>query len=508
MARNRPLTPSRRGFVSAALVGLAPKSERRIEGAILDGLVPLGHQIRDRQAHANPGETRRIPLVIVGAGIAGLSAAWRLDKRGMKDFVVLEMLSRAGGNSRWGENEVSAYPIAAHYLPVPDSRSALVHELGKDLGLYQGGHWDERWLCHSPQERLFLHGRWQESLEPYVASTAGDRQQYQRFEERIQEFRASGRFTIPMEEGLARSTAAEQELDRITLTDWLRREKFDSPYLNWYLDYCCRDDYGVSASGCSAWAGLHYHAARAPEEKGPLTWPEGNGWIVKRLLERLGKYVHTDSPAIWMEQIPRGWRITTPRIVWEAERIIFAAPVFLASFLMTPAQPKWPIAYSPWLVANLTLDRWPAERGSEPAWDNVIYDSPGLGYVVATHQNLSSRPDRAPTVWTYYHAFGTGKPADARLLLRDKDWSHWKEFVLADLERAHPDIRRCVKRLDVYRDGHAMARPAPGVIFHPERKRRAALDGRLIYAHADLSGFSIFEEAQYRGVLAADRVLR
>jgi len=31
---------------------------------------------------------------------------------------------------------------------------------------------------------------------------------------------------------------------------------------------------------------------------------------------------------------------------------------------------------------------------------------------------------------------------------------------------------------------------------------------RLRFAHADVSGFSLFEEAQYRGVLAAERTLR
>jgi hypothetical protein len=30
----------------------------------------------------------------------------------------------------------------------------------------------------------------------------------------------------------------------------------------------------------------------------------------------------------------------------------------------------------------------------------------------------------------------------------------------------------------------------------------------LRFAHADASGFSLFEEAQYRGVLAAERTLR
>ena len=61
--------------------------------------------------HFQAPEARiRIPIVIVGGGIAGLSAAWRLDKRGFHDFVLLEMEPHAGGNSRWGENEISRFP--------------------------------------------------------------------------------------------------------------------------------------------------------------------------------------------------------------------------------------------------------------------------------------------------------------------------------------------------------------------------------------------------------------
>jgi hypothetical protein len=58
------------------------------------------------------------------------------------------------------------------------------------------------------------------------------------------------------------------------------------------------------------------------------------------------------------------------------------------------------------------------------------------------------------------------------------------------------------------RFGHAMARPKAGAIFHAQRRKLAALDGPLLFANSDLSGFSIFEEAQYRGVRAAEKVLR
>jgi hypothetical protein len=78
------------------------------------------------------------------------------------------------------------------------------------LGLLRDGVWDERWLCHSPKERLFIHGRWEEGVEPHSALTARERRQMERFATRMAEFRATGRFTVPMERGFAKSTGAER----------------------------------------------------------------------------------------------------------------------------------------------------------------------------------------------------------------------------------------------------------------------------------------------------------
>ena len=67
----------------------------------------------------------RVPVVIVGGGMAGLSAAWWLDRHKMRDYLLLEMESQAGGNSRWGEGEAGPYPWAAHYVPVPGARATV-----------------------------------------------------------------------------------------------------------------------------------------------------------------------------------------------------------------------------------------------------------------------------------------------------------------------------------------------------------------------------------------------
>jgi glycine/D-amino acid oxidase-like deaminating enzyme len=503
MGHDQPVTRlSRRGFLSAALVGLVQKSGRRIDGGFVNESHVLGHQLRDGAPFPAPRQTRTSPVVIVGGGIAGLSAAWRLGKRGMRDFVVLEMEPTAGGNARWGESEVAAFPWAAHYVPVPGRAAGLVRELFVDLGVFDGVRWDERHLVHAPRERLFIHGRWQEGLDPAVGPTQRDRDQFARFDERIAKYRSTGRFTIPTAAGSDGSTPPVE--DSLSMAAWLDRERLDSVYLRWIVDYACRDDYGALSSDVSAWAGLLYFAAREGDDHDLLTWPEGNGWIVRRLLEQIGPRVQTGQLTYRVERRGKRFRVLTTDTEWLADLVIVAAPLLVATRIVEGA-PSVRVTYSPWFTANVTLDRWPRETGFPVAWDNVIYDSQSLGYVVATHQQLRRHVPR--TVWTYYWALAHQPANRARQWLLAQNWETLRDQMLADLSRAHPDIRDCVTRVDIMRLGHAMIRPTPGLLADPAWRAMQAPQDRLFYAHSDLSGLPLFEEAQYRGVLAADRAL-
>jgi putative NAD(P)-binding protein len=499
------LKASRRQFLqsgSAALIGLSIKGDRAIAGSFVNDSFQLGHQLRDPAQFLAPKQVEKRSVVIVGGGIAGLSAAWRLHKKGFTDFVLLEMNDQPGGNSRWGENEITAYPWAAHYVPVPGPKAIYVRELFEELGVLKDSRWEERYLCFSPQERLFLYGRWQDGIEPAIGLTTADREQFRRLEDHIHGFRATGKFTVPMEVGFSDSTS---DLDRVSFAEWLRAQGMNSRILNWYLNYCCRDDYGATTANTSAWAGIQYFASREPEEKGPLTWPEGNGWIVRRLMERIGSFVRPNRMVHKISQTNKGASVFSSDIEYRAEFVIFAAPTFLGPYLIEGMASLRDFDYSPWLTANITLERLPASYGTDPTWDSVFMDSPTLGYVDATHQSLRTHIDR--TVWTFYWALAEGTPAHNRQLLLGKDWNYWKEAILHDLERVHADIRQCVSRIDIMRIGHAMARPKIGAIFSAERRTLTKPHGRILFANSDLSGFSIFEEAQYRGVTAADLVV-
>ena len=502
----------------------------RISGTIVGPSVQIGHLLRDGGIPA-PDRERRATVVIVGGGIAGLSAGWKLQRAGFHDFELLELEPEVGGNASSGANAYTPYPWGAHYVPQPTPESKAVIELFEDLGVIEGRSpsgapiYQERMLCFDPQERLFLHGRWQPGLLPTVGVNQRELDQYERFQEAIDGYAAyrdaEGRkaFAIPMEKSSHDPDLLA--LDHLSMRDFLLQRGLDSPSLHWYVDYACRDDYGCRSADVSAWAGIHYFASRQShnrEDTPVLTWPEGNGWIVKQLRKRLESRITTNALVYRLKPDPSGVVVDvyypqegrSERIF--AQEVVCACPTHLIPYLIpdlpSPKRDTFrSFEYAPWMVANLTLNGFPKEPpgGTPLCWDNVIYGSDSLGYVVATHQSLRTHLDG--TVFTYYCPLTGADPVKERQRLLATEWRAWVEVILKDLSRPHPDSPSLIQRIDLYRWGHAMVRPRPGFIWGESRLQAAEAYGRIAFAHSSLSGFSLFEEAQYRGVYAAERLL-
>jgi monoamine oxidase len=480
----------------------------------------FGHRLRNRNFPA-PSETIRTTVAIVGGGIGGLSAGWKLARSGFGDFVLLELEQESGGNSRGGKNAVSAYPLGAHYLPLPPREAPAVKELLRELGALTGEHeYDERLLCHAPQERLYLNGYWQDGLWPTLGVPKAERSQYARFQDQIAEFRhqrdKSGRRSFALPLALSSRDPNLMALDRTPFRDWLLRAGYTAPGLHWLADYACRDDYGTSAARTSAWAGLHYFSCRDDEGQ-VLTAPDGNAWLTRGLARASADRIRSNALVFQVEEGKHGVvcdvflanESRTLRIV--ARELIWAAPLFLLPHVFPAPRSEWlaalaGIEYAPWVVANLTLSSAPQTRAGHPlAWDNVLYDSPALGYVVATHQELRYAP--GPSVITWYRALHEDLDAPSRQRRLFQNQPAWAEEVLADLAKPHPEIRELVTRIDVQRYGHAMTRPSPGRLWGGARAPLENSRARIRFAHADVSGLSLFEEANYRGVRAAQEVL-
>jgi hypothetical protein len=494
-------------------------------GRLLGNAHELGHRLRTGNIPA-PSEIRRVPVLIVGGGIGGLSAGWKLNKAGFHDFLIAELEPEAGGNSRGLQMPAGPCPLAAHYLPLPGTQAVAVRELLAELGVLQGDpraqrpNYDERYLCATPQERMYRHGLWQEGLWPQIGVSERDRAQYARFQRLMAAYRKRQAFAVPMV--LSRRTPDLLALDRLSMRAWLLAQQLDSAPLHWYVDYACRDDYGTGIGDVSAWAGIHYFACRSGEAANAeadtvLTAPDGNAWLARGLASGIGDRMMTGALVhrvadngrhmavdVWLPAEARSLRIEAAQLIWAAP-LFMVQRVFVGHDKLRVAARQF--SHAPWLVANLTVSALPASGAGVPmAWDNVLYDSPGLGYVVSTHQQM--RLHQGAAVLTYYRALSSQAPAAAREVLLQRSREEWAEEVLADLAKAHADIRSLTLQIDIALLGHAMVRPVPGFIWGGAREPFAADSPRLRFAHADVSGLSIFEEAQYRGVLAAERTLR
>ncbi|HWH74485.1 MAG TPA: hypothetical protein VNV16_09525, partial [Methylibium sp.] len=422
-------------------------------------------------------------------------------------------------------------PLGAHYLPLPGPAAREVaewlHEIGvarQELGRTV---YDERHLCHAPQERLFLPaaggpgaGRWVEGLLP--AEGAATRAALRRFAVDVAAARATLSFAMPTLR--SRWSPGLAALDAQPFAAWLAARGHADATLLAHLDYCCRDDYGAGLAQVSAWAGLHYFASRhgfavpgeESEAEAVLTWPEGNAWLVDRLAAGLGERLQTGAVVSRIEPTRHEVAVEVAGARparWVARRVIVALPLFVAARLIDPLPPALAalaprLRYAPWLVSNLHLREPLLDRpGAAPAWDNVILGSPALGYVDAQHQSL--RPVPGPTVLTHYWALGGASATEAaaqRRRLLAAPWSTWRDAVLADLARAHPDLPGKVTRADLMRYGHAMLIPTPGLRGAAALEALARPSGNLKFAHADLSASSCFEEAFTRGTLAGDSV--
>jgi monoamine oxidase len=484
-----------------------------------------GHRLRLTQPLPAPAVQRRAGVLVVGGGVAGLAAARAHAKAGIDDVQLLELEDTAGGNSRGHMLAGMACPLGAHYLPLPGPESHEVAEWLHEIGLLKSelGRTvaDERHLCHSPQERLFIDGAWSEGLLPPAEPSSATARQTRAFAQQVTRFSSARGGARPFALPAHRSawSAEHEALNRITFQQWLGAQGHTDERLRWYLDYCCRDDYGAGTATVSAWAGLHYFASRhgfhAPglggegERDAVFTWPEGNAWLVQRLAAPLAGRVHGARTVLRVTETRHGvqvlaWDENKSQLeAWSAPQVVLAVPLFVAARLLeSPPQALRDAAgllsHAPWLVANLHLAEPLLDRpGAPPSWDNVIYGGRGLGYVDAMHQSLRAHP--GPTVLTAYHAL----PVAERATLLAEDPTPWAARVLDDLQAVHPDIRRRVQRVDLMRWGHAMAVPRPGVQRHPALLALRRQRGRVRFAHADLAGYSVFEEAFIAGCEAA-----
>ena len=223
--------------------------------------------------------------------------------------------------------ELISFPWGAHYIPAPMKENTALVSLLEEMGVVEGKDKNgepvigEQFLCRDPEERVFYKGRWYEGLYLHAGESEDDKQQFRKFNAEVDHWIAwrdgKGRraFTLPV--SACSDDAEVTALDRLSMSEWMDQRGLTSPRLRWWVDYACRDDYGMTLDQTSAWAGLFYFCSRvvAPENESQslITWPEGNGRLVQHLFEKVKANIQLDRAAV--ELIPTNEGVDVSRSI-------------------------------------------------------------------------------------------------------------------------------------------------------------------------------------------------
>jgi monoamine oxidase len=325
-ARTAPIT--RRGLVG---------------GAAAAGALPLGvAQARDGRGR----RMRRVDVAVVGAGLAGLTAARRIARAG-RSVLVLEARDRVGGRT-------------------------LNHSIGRGEVIEVGG----QWVGPTQDHVLGLMRRLE--IGSFATYNAGDNVYYRRGnppETRRRRFAATGPLgPIPPDPDIGQLAAALADIDAKARTiprdtPWSARDarSLDSQTFETYKQAIAGGegarfllDVGIEAVFAAEPRDVSllyvlWYVACAGNPKNPGTFERlintpggaqerrvrgGSQRIAIELAKRLGPRVALDTPVRRIERHRGGVRVVSDRMSVEAARVIVAmAPTMTAKIDFTPALP-------------------------------------------------------------------------------------------------------------------------------------------------------------------------
>lgn len=469
--------------------------------------------------------------VIVGGGVSGLATGYQLHKRGFSDFLILELNEQVGGNSGFGQNKYSKYPLGAHYLSLanPDNRELIDFLKEQNLIIKEENglqFYNEDFLCHAPDERLLFKGTFHEGLVPEHGISEASHQEITRFFASMRELKKASDsngmdlFNIPISH--ASITKELEDWDKITFKDYLIGQNYHSEELHWFLDYCCRDDFGAGSDQVSAWAGIHYFAARkaTPGNTDPttvLTWAEGNGYLTTRLEKNIQNQIKRNVLVYSVEESDDYVLIEAidltqkQRLRIQAKTCILSSPSYVAKHILK--SDYWPKSYfegirhNPWLIGIVVLKEIPEGNGTPLAWDNVKFGTKGLGYVSDRHQEFGQLRDKH--VISVYLALDREDEQVERKRLFQMTDEEMCQLVVSELVSMHPTIEEQIESISFQRWGHGMVTPYPGALSHYQTYLALKAQAKRVHlAHTDYSSYSVFEEGFDLGLSAAIEILK
>ena len=442
------------------------------------------HEVRDGKTFTRPAPSARHDVVIVGGGVSGLTAAYRLQHR---DFLLLEKEPHWGGNAYAMEYEGSIYGTGSAFL----SKDEETFPFSKEIGL-------EPLPIESPDASI-LRGElvldtWGEGLDklPYSATI---RESFKKFKKEMMgievEKRAKELFAQPFSAFL---------------------KGYPEEITQWW-DAFGPSNWGATSEETAAALGIFSLQEMAAESKmdNRYTFPGGLGAITKKLAAIMtAKYqdrMLTGATIVAVVNEKEEVQVTYMRgaelKTVAAKAVIMATPKFITRRLIEGLPEKQSAAmhqirYVPYPVVNLIFDK-PVFNHGYDTWcpGNSFTDFIVADWVIRKQPGYKQKFN----ILTCYTPM---KEEERGYLLNETGARKIAAHVLSDFQKLMPDTNADPIEVHIYRRGHPMYMSTPGLYEGVQPLARQTFE-RVFFANTDSEGPVSTTNG---GILAAQRAVK
>ncbi len=473
------MAPSRREFIKFVVAGsvaagcpidetlFAASDSKAPGGGLVHGEhFEICHQLRDGHSFDRPDATRKADIVIVGGGVAGLSAAYFL--RG-KDWLLLEKEPQFGGNALQEEFEGQIYGTGSAYAYHGDEGDQLASEIGLKMP-----------FVNMPDptivNKTYVPDTWKTGLEqlPYPKAV---RESFKKFRDEMMK--------IKVREKIA-------ELDAQPFSNFSAAY---APEVQQWWDGFGPSNWGAVTEESSAYVGItNAQDLISGGDAKRAILPGGLGCVTHKLVEVLQpKYKERmldnaavvaavqDKDAVRATYLHEGKLITV-----SAKAVLICTPKHITSRIVMglPNEQKAAMRryrYAPYPVVNVIFDKPVYNRG----YDNWCPGSAFTDFIVADW-TIQKNPgyQQKLNILSFYTPL---REPQRSTLLDEEDCKSLAARVLADFQKLLPEFNVDPVEVRIYRRGHPMFMAVPG---HYTKTRLAASHpmDRIFFGNADSGG--------------------